>query len=227
MSAHNLAIFFFFVLLLTSTPSRCFQCARPTPGGRGRFDRNNRGHSARDVELTLRGFLGIGGGNDNNSKQQSSTNVAPSVIDPVVLINNVPTVAAGQLSTVTLTRYLSSLVASDETLREMEGLILSVAMACKTISTLVNRAGINNLTGLETDVMGTRSGTQTPTGKRKRKEEKVRASKRMQRQVFSPPWLTRPSRSPRSRKTCRGRTLRSWTSSPTGFSRMPFASRAR
>lgn len=42
-------------------------------------------------------------------------------------------------------------------------------MACKTISTLVNRAGINNLTGLETDVLGTRSGTQTPGGKRPKK----------------------------------------------------------
>lgn len=46
---------------------------------------------------------------------------------------------------VTLTRYLSSVVQDDPELRDMESLLLSVQMACKTISNLVNRAGINHL----------------------------------------------------------------------------------
>mmetsp|Transcript_32718 Transcript_32718/g.48013 ORF Transcript_32718/g.48013 Transcript_32718/m.48013 type:complete len:468 (+) Transcript_32718:91-1494(+) len=41
---------------------------------------------------------------------------------------------------VTLTRYLNNLVQEEPELREMEGLLLSVQMACKTISNLVNRA---------------------------------------------------------------------------------------
>lgn len=69
----------------------------------------------------LHGFLGIGGNNDNNNNDNNNNNRPP---DPVTLINNVPAVAAGQLSSVTLTRYLSSLTAADESLREMEGLIL-------------------------------------------------------------------------------------------------------
>ena len=179
----------FLGLLLLSPPSQCYLSsitAPPSSTSSTRFD-SRRVHYTRDVEggTALNGFLGIGGGNDNNNNKQTTTTISPSAIDPVVLINNVPTVAAGAMSTVTLTRYLSSLVASDETLREMEGLILSVAMACKTISTLVNRAGINNLTGLETDVLGTRSGTQTPSGKRKRKEEKVRGCWRGQRATRS------------------------------------------
>ena len=76
----------------------------------------------------LNGFLGLGGGGKNKPK---------TPIEPV-----------------TLTRYMSSLVVEDDSLREMEGLILSIQMACKTISTLVNRAGITQLTGLEGDVVG-------------------------------------------------------------------------
>lgn len=45
---------------------------------------------------------------------------------------------------VTLTRYLSGIVQDQPELRDMESLLLSVQMACKTISNLVNRAGINH-----------------------------------------------------------------------------------
>ncbi|GMH81304.1 hypothetical protein TrVE_jg8713 [Triparma verrucosa] len=125
--------------------------------------------SSRFLRTNLNGFLGLG--NNNNNKQEEARLVQEvNLGDPVVMINNVPTVAQGQLSTITLQRYLSSLVSSDESLREMEGLMLSIAMACKTISTLVNRAGINQLTGLETDVMGTRSGSQSGKGKNKAKK---------------------------------------------------------
>ena len=44
---------------------------------------------------------------------------------------------------VTLTRYLSGLVQEQAELRELESLLLSVSMACKTISNLINRGNIN------------------------------------------------------------------------------------
>lgn len=44
---------------------------------------------------------------------------------------------------VTLTRYLSGLVQEQPELRELESLLLSVSMACKTISNLINRGNIN------------------------------------------------------------------------------------
>ena len=46
---------------------------------------------------------------------------------------------------VTLRRYLNTVVKADPTVRDMESLSLSIQMACKTISNLVNRAGINSL----------------------------------------------------------------------------------
>ena len=45
---------------------------------------------------------------------------------------------------VTLTRFLSGIVQDEPELRDMESLLLSVQMACKTISNLVNRAGIHH-----------------------------------------------------------------------------------
>eukprot|EP00978_Attheya_sp_CCMP212_P024645 scaffold77769_cov56-Attheya_sp.AAC.1 len=46
---------------------------------------------------------------------------------------------------ITLTRYLTNVVQDRPELREMESLLLSVQMACKTISNLVHQAGINQL----------------------------------------------------------------------------------
>jgi fructose-1,6-bisphosphatase I len=43
---------------------------------------------------------------------------------------------------ITLTRYLSNVVKEHPELRDLESLLLSVQMACKTISNLVNRAGL-------------------------------------------------------------------------------------
>jgi len=43
----------------------------------------------------------------------------------------------------TLGRYLSDIVQEDPEFREMEGLLLAIQMACKSISNLVNRASIN------------------------------------------------------------------------------------
>ena len=45
----------------------------------------------------------------------------------------------------TLRRYLNNVVMADPTHRDMESLSLSIQMACKTISNLVTRAGINSL----------------------------------------------------------------------------------
>uniref|UniRef100_A0A7S4I9V6 fructose-bisphosphatase n=1 Tax=Odontella aurita TaxID=265563 RepID=A0A7S4I9V6_9STRA len=48
---------------------------------------------------------------------------------------------------VTLTRFLSDAMQDSPELRDIESLLLSVQMACKTISHLVDRAGINQLSG--------------------------------------------------------------------------------
>lgn len=45
----------------------------------------------------------------------------------------------------TLRRYLNNAVKANPSIRDMESLSLSIQMACKTISKLVNRAGINSL----------------------------------------------------------------------------------
>lgn len=45
---------------------------------------------------------------------------------------------------VTLTRFLGNIVKEDPGARDMESLLLSIQMACKTISNLVNRAGLAN-----------------------------------------------------------------------------------
>jgi len=50
-----------------------------------------------------------------------------------------------QQQKVTLTRYLSGIAQENPDLREMESLLLSIQMACKTISNMINRAGINNI----------------------------------------------------------------------------------
>jgi len=60
---------------------------------------------------------------------------------------------------VTLTRYLSSLVQEQPELRELESLLLSVSMACKTISNLINRGNINQQTPMDRSNMQQNSMT--------------------------------------------------------------------
>jgi len=50
--------------------------------------------------------------------------------------------AASAATRITLTRYLDNLVKQDPSLRDLESLLLGLQMACKTISNLVNRAGL-------------------------------------------------------------------------------------
>lgn len=47
------------------------------------------------------------------------------------------------MSKVTLTRYLAEIAHDNKDLREIEALLLSISMACKTISNLINRGNIN------------------------------------------------------------------------------------
>lgn len=49
------------------------------------------------------------------------------------------------LKRLSLRRYLNNIVQADPSYRDLESLSLSIQMACKTISRLVNRAGINSL----------------------------------------------------------------------------------
>lgn len=49
------------------------------------------------------------------------------------------------LKRLSLRRYLNNVVQADPSYRDLESLSLSIQMACKTISRLVNRAGINSL----------------------------------------------------------------------------------
>lgn len=51
---------------------------------------------------------------------------------------------SGGSQKVTLTRYLTGIVQEEPELRELESLLLSVSMACKTISNLINRGNINS-----------------------------------------------------------------------------------
>merc|ERR1719161_3142025 len=55
--------------------------------------------------------------------------------------------ASGSL--MTLTRYMIQQATKDEKYRDMESLMSSIQMACKQIASLVSRAGIQDLTGLE------------------------------------------------------------------------------
>lgn len=50
---------------------------------------------------------------------------------------------------ITLTRYMVETVMANPQLRELESLIVSLQIACKTISNVVERASITGLTGLE------------------------------------------------------------------------------
>lgn len=52
-------------------------------------------------------------------------------------------VAKAKVQRITLRRYLSAIIKDHPELRDMESLSLSIQMACKTISNLVNRNGIN------------------------------------------------------------------------------------
>jgi len=52
-------------------------------------------------------------------------------------------------SLMTLTRYMIQQATVDEKYRDMESLMSSIQMACKQIASLVSRAGISDLTGLE------------------------------------------------------------------------------
>jgi len=50
---------------------------------------------------------------------------------------------------ITLTRYLIETVAANPHLRELESLVVSIQTACKTIASVVDRASITGVTGLE------------------------------------------------------------------------------
>lgn len=56
-----------------------------------------------------------------------------------------PTQKKTQSQRLSLRRYLNNVVQADPSYRDLESLSLSIQMACKTISRLVNRAGINSL----------------------------------------------------------------------------------
>ena len=77
----------------------------------------------------------------------SSNGAAPATLqaDANGNVPNAPSVG-GSSGRVTLTRFLQDMVQERPELRGMDLPLLSVQMACKTISNLVNRAGINQLT---------------------------------------------------------------------------------
>merc|ERR1719408_117142 len=52
-------------------------------------------------------------------------------------------------SVMTLSRYMLEQARKDTDLQEMESLMTGIQMACKQISSLVSRAGIQDLTGME------------------------------------------------------------------------------
>jgi len=52
-------------------------------------------------------------------------------------------------SVMTLSRYMIELATKNSDLQEMESLMSSIQMACKTIANLVSRAGIQDLTGMQ------------------------------------------------------------------------------
>jgi hypothetical protein len=56
--------------------------------------------------------------------------------------------AAGS-GVMTLTRFMIDVSRKDPSLQDLESLMSSIQMGCKTIASLVQRAGINNLSGLE------------------------------------------------------------------------------
>lgn len=54
-----------------------------------------------------------------------------------------------EYSGITLTRYLIEFVAANPQLQELESLIVSLQVACKSIANVVERASITGITGLE------------------------------------------------------------------------------
>merc|ERR1719191_257506 len=52
-------------------------------------------------------------------------------------------------SVMTLSRYMIEIASKNREMQEMESLMSSIQMACKTIANLVSRAGIQDLTGME------------------------------------------------------------------------------
>ncbi len=54
-----------------------------------------------------------------------------------------------QMTGITLTRYMVEVVEANPSLRELESLLVAIQTACKTIASVVERASITGLTGLE------------------------------------------------------------------------------
>ena len=83
--------------------------------------------------------------NDQVDKEYYASNISSQRSVPTRRISHIQNVPK-----VTLTRYLSGLVQEKPELREMESLLLSVSMACKTISNLINRGNINQYPSIST-----------------------------------------------------------------------------
>jgi len=88
------------------------------------------------------------------SRQELAASAATTSTEPPLTVSSTSEETAGEkkekygsagTQRITLPRYLSGVVQDNPELRDMESLLLSVQMACKTISNLVHRAGINHL----------------------------------------------------------------------------------
>merc|ERR1740124_1660750 len=84
----------------------------------------------------------------------------------------------GVLQRVTLRRYLNGLTKKESKLRDMESLSVSIQMACKTISNLVNRNSINQLPTMSTST-STSMSTNVPHEEGERDPGQVQYDMRM------------------------------------------------
>ena len=74
----------------------------------------------------------------------------PTARAPIVRAPRVDaTTAPAEARVMTLTRFMIDVSRKEPGLQDLESLMASIQMACKTIASLVQRAGINNLSGLE------------------------------------------------------------------------------